>query len=233
MRHPPFVVPTLATKTTAWRGWGTRQNNPLSGTDLDGHFGCCSWAAQASSPILPSNWANFFVGFVKVLVSPLYISDCGKASCKASLDAVTPKLNGPDQVAGGLVGALLLPGFGGSATVTAEATTIETESVQLTTLFRAVDSTEMEDLQSTRTWNPSLDINGAQGKGFFYSQDSAAQFGAQQSATGGPSTSVITSTAPTDMVNSSYQQTSATEGPAVFIENQNLPQVIPQVPPQQ
>jgi hypothetical protein len=33
---------------------------------------------------------------------------------------------------------------------------------QTTTLFRAVDSAEMADLQSTGTWNPAL--NGAVGK---------------------------------------------------------------------
>jgi hypothetical protein len=52
---------------------------------------------------------------------------------------------------------------------------------QTTTLFRAVDSAEMADLQSTGTWNPSL--NGAVGKGFFYSLRDAERFGVQQTAT--------------------------------------------------
>jgi hypothetical protein len=102
------------------------------------------------------------------------------------------------------------------------------EAAGTTTLFRAVDAAEMGDLQSTGRWNPSP--NGAEGKAFFYSEASAMEFGAQQAAMGGPAITVVMSAAPTDVVNGSYQQSAATEGRAVFIDNQNLPRVEPQVP---
>jgi hypothetical protein len=70
--------------------------------------------------------------------------------------------------------------------------------------------------------------NGTEYKGFFNTPEGAQQFGAQQSAMGGPSTTVVRGTAPTDMVNGSPVHSAATEGPGRLIHNDNLPQVKPQ-----
>lgn len=64
-------------------------------------------------------------------------------------------------------------------------------------------------------------------RGTYASQQSAEQFGAQQAAMGGLETSVVSGTAPADLVNGSPAHSAATEGPGVLIHNDNLPQVTP------
>ena len=111
--------------------------------------------------------------------------------------------------------------------VTAEAApAIETESASVTTLFRAVDANEAQSISETGQFLPSP--NGTEYKGFFNTADSAEQFGAQQLKNGGPGTTVVSGSAPTDLVNSSPVHQAAGEGPGVLIKNENLPQVTPQ-----
>jgi hypothetical protein len=85
---------------------------------------------------------------------------------------------------------------------------------------------EAQSISDTGQFLPSP--NGTEYKGFFNTAEGAQNFSAAQTATGGPETSVVSATAPTDLVNSSPVHSAATEGPGVLIHIDNLPQVKPQ-----
>ena len=131
-------------------------------------------------------------------------------------DAVTPSNLTQSQTApvgSAIAGAALSFGIGAGLGAL--------DGVATTTLFRAVDSIELESIESTGQFLSSP--NGTEYKGFFFERSDAADFAAGQE---NPST-VVSGKAPTDLVNSSPPHEAATEGPGVLIKNENLPQVTP------
>lgn len=217
------------------------RNNPLSGTDPDGH--CCfqeayqliGWLANGVATQGTGGFArNVGIGAAKGVGQAAYgiAAAVGAgynpgAYANAILNqpaAITPSNTTQAQVAfttSVVVSAAAPIGL----EATAASLTTEIPEIATTTLFRAVDSVEADSITSTGQFLPSP--NGTEYKGFFFQQSDAANFGAVQASRGGPSTTVVSGTAPTDLVNSSPPHSAATEGPGVLIKNENLPQVKP------
>jgi len=215
------------------------RNNPLSLVDDDGH----NWFTQFAQGLADSTYRPL----VQIAEHPIATAQgigtaiehpivTGKAIGSAVAGTVEAAAHGDGRAIGQIVGTVgtaiaggaALRGVGVAGEVGAEAGSFVGESTSVTTteLYRAVDATELQSIQSTGSFLPSP--NGTEYKGFFFSQESAEQFGAQQAAGGGPSTTVVRGTAPTDLVNSSPVHSAATEGRGVLIHNDNLPQVKPQ-----
>jgi RHS repeat-associated protein len=215
------------------------RNNPLSLVDDDGH----NWFTQFAQGLADSTYRPL----VQIAEHPIATAQgigtaiehpivTGKAIGSAVAGTVEAAAHGDGRAIGQIVGTVgtaiaggaALRGVGVAGEVGAEAGSFVGESTSVTTteLYRAVDATELQSIQSTGSFLPSP--NGTEYKGFFFSQESAEQFGAQQAAGGGPSTTVVRGTAPTDLVNGSPVHSAATEGRGVLIHNDNLPQVKPQ-----
>jgi hypothetical protein len=92
-----------------------------------------------------------------------------------------------------------------------------------TTLFRAVGSSEMSDLEATGVFRPSP--TNSDMKGFFFSQSDAQKFANMTSVFDNPSHTIVSTEAPTDLVNSSSAHVADQEGPGVYIRNPDLPQL--------
>jgi RHS repeat-associated protein len=200
------------------------RNNPLSGTDPDGHWPCC--LILPPTPQQVANMArNVGIGLVKAGVNALNSIQSDHALPASAQAPILQPSNATQAVTMMAAPMVVAPAM--TITVSAMApAAIETESVSVTTLFRAVDSTEAQSISDTGQFLPSP--NGTEYKGFFNTAEGAQNFSAAQSAAGGPETTVVSGAAPTGLVNSSPVHSAATEGPGVLIHNDNLPQVKPQ-----
>ena len=100
-----------------------------------------------------------------------------------------------------------------------------TAATETTTLFRGVDSAEAASIEATSTFTASP--TGSEFKGFFFSESDASSFASRMTDMTGDTHSVVSATAPTDLVSASPAHSAATEGPGVLIHNENLPKVKP------
>lgn len=218
------------------------RNNPLSMVDRDGH----NWFKDFANGLADSTYRPLVQAASHPIATAQAVGSAvahpiatGQAIGTAVKNTVVAAAHGDGRAIGQIVGTAVSAVATGGAIkgVSAGIQAIRGASVagaigegivtteQTVTLFRAVDATELQSIRSTGSFLPSP--NGTEYKGFFFSQQSAEQFGAQQAAMGGPETSVVSGTAPADLVNSSPAHSAATEGPGVLIHNDNLPQVTP------
>jgi hypothetical protein len=207
------------------------RNNPLSGVDADGH----NWFTDFANGLANATYRPLVQAVQHPVVTAQAIGNAVThpvstyQAIKSGVVTTTQQvMTGNGTAIGtavGTVGMAFIPGAG-EAGEAAEAAADISKIGETTQLFRAVDATELQSIQDTGSFLPSP--NGTDYKGFFFSQDSAEQFGAQQAAGGGPSTTVVGGTAPTALVNGSPVHSAATEGPGVLIHINDLPQVTPQ-----
>jgi RHS repeat-associated protein len=217
------------------------RNNPLGGADPDGH---CDISCQFSIVM------GIVHGIQRDGSVGAYAKNVGTGILKGAGSTIVNTANlvaaGPNP--GAIAAAVLSPGpaalqpsnttqaqasFATQVLLPAAAGPVlgaagEAESVGAgtTSLFRAVDATELESIQGTGQFLPSP--SGTEYKGFFNTAEGAQSFSNLQSSSGGSPTTVVGATAPTDLVNSSPVHQAAQEAPGVLIKNENLPQVKPQ-----
>jgi hypothetical protein len=129
------------------------------------------------------------------------------------------------------VGNALIMGAASVANLVVNTLASITESVT-TTLYRAVGPAEAQSIGQTGAFTASP--NGTMFKGFFFNESDAQTFGQAATRTFGEETSVYSTEAPTDLVNSSPPHSAAGEGPGTLIPNEELHQLTPpeQVDPQ-
>jgi RHS repeat-associated protein len=94
-----------------------------------------------------------------------------------------------------------------------------------TSLFRAVGSAEAESIESLGVFSAAP--NGTEFKGFFFTQTDAESFSSMSSRAGWGDSSVYSTEAPTDLVNSSPPHAATGEGPGTLIPNDKLNQLSP------
>lgn len=100
-----------------------------------------------------------------------------------------------------------------------------TAATETTSLFRAVGTAEAESIDANLAFIAAP--NGTDFKGFFFSQSDAESFGQMATERFGDQTSVYSTEAPTDLVNSSPIHDAAREGPGTLIPNDKLNQLSP------
>jgi RHS repeat-associated protein len=159
------------------------RNNPLSGSDPDGH---CDWNC----------WSQFGSGFADTTYRPIVQAvshplDTGAALLSAAshpLDTAvairnavvatgTAALSGDPtalgQVTGTVVSAIATAGVGKAATGLVQGAEVS-EAAASATLFRAVGSAEAESIGAKSAFTAAP--NGTQFKGFFFNQSDAQKF---------------------------------------------------------
>jgi hypothetical protein len=94
-----------------------------------------------------------------------------------------------------------------------------------TQLYRAVGTGEAQSIAQTGTFSPSP--TGSTVKGFFFNEGDAQSFSNMATKAFGDPHSVVSTEAPTDLVNSSAPHSAAGEGPGVYIRNEDLSQLRP------
>jgi RHS repeat-associated protein len=210
------------------------RNNPLSGTDPDGH--CCSWsdiqqfgsgfAATTYQPIVQavSHPIDTLGALGSAVMHPMDTAVAIKdAVVDTSTAALSGDLNALGKVAGTVVSTLATAGVGKAATSLAEGAEISEAAAGTTTLYRAVGSSEATSIGNTGVFSASP--LGTEFKGFFYSQSDAQSFDTRMTQMTGDTHTVVSGEAPTSLVNGSPVHNAATEGRGVLIKNENLPQV--------
>jgi RHS repeat-associated protein len=93
-----------------------------------------------------------------------------------------------------------------------------------TSLFRAVGTAEAESIETLGAFSAAP--NGTMFKGFFFNQSDADSFG-QMATKYGEESSVYSTEAPANLVNSSPPHSAAGEGPGTLIPNEELHQLTP------
>jgi RHS repeat-associated protein len=221
------------------------RNNPLGGADADGH---CDIGCQFSIVMGIVNGIrrdgsvgayakNVGTGILKgagsTAVNAIKMANAGTNPGAIAAAVLSPgpaalQPSNTTQAQASMVTQAVLPAAAGMAAGPLLGAAGEAESVGAgtTSLFRAVDATELESIQGTGQFLPSP--SGTEYKGFFNTAEGAQSFSNLQSSSGGSPTTVVGATAPTDLVNSSPVHQAAQEAPGVLIKNENLPQVKPQ-----
>jgi RHS repeat-associated protein len=250
-----FMTPDWSAKPTAvpYAAFGNPQslnlysyvgNNPLLHFDPDGHcwpIGACAQAAMAKVN-QAQQWvqnkatatgngalaatATFTSGVTRDVVNGvLSLGTVGSATgtcmggngCSAGKTAlaVGGDLLKAAAIAAPVVGAVA--GTGGAAASEATATT---------QLFRAVSTAEADSIAETGAFSASP--AGSMSKGFFFNESDAQSFADMATKSFEDPHTVVSTEAPTDLVNSSAPHTGvAQEGPGVYIQNENLNQLKP------
>jgi len=216
------------------------RNNPLNGTDPDGHCGL-NWACwqQFGSGVADTTYRpivqavshpiNTLGALGNAVMHPV---DTAVAVKNAVVDTTKAALSGDPnaigKVTGTVVSAVVTAGVGKAVSSVAEGA--EIGEAATTTLYRAVGSSEAESIGSTGVFSAAP--GGTEFKGFFYSQSDAQSFGTRMTQMTGDTHTVVSGEAPTSLVNGSPVHNAATEGRGVLINNQNLPQVKVKLPDQ-
>ncbi len=216
------------------------RNNPLSGTDPDGH--CCDWndvkqfgsgfADTTYRPIVQavSHPLDTLGALGNAALHPLDTAGAIKdAVVNTASSALSGDPNALGQVTGTVVSALATAGVGKAASALVQGAEVG-EVAATTSLFRAVGSAEAESIGGKAAFTAAP--NGTEFKGFFLNQSDAQSFGTRMTQMTGDTHTVVQGEAPTGLVNASPVHNAATEGRGVLINNQNLPQVKVKLPNQ-
>jgi RHS repeat-associated protein len=218
-------------------------NNPLLHFDPDGH--CWPVSACARAAMAKVNQAQQYVqnkatatGNPAVAATATFVSGVtrdvvnGVMSVGTMGSATGACMGGngcsPGKTALAVGGDLLkaaaiaAPAMGAVAGAGGAAASETTATMQL---FRAVGSAEVDSIAETGAFFASP--TGSMSKGFFFNESDAQSFADMATERFGDPHSVVSTEAPTDLVNSSAPHSAASEGPGVYIQNENLNQLTP------
>ena len=227
------------------------RNIPTSGVDPDGHCGntFCQIAAGVATGVAKFVWNNSPAGMAVNGMRQSYADmKAGPAAAEAhargqlhALGTVASAVSGDKAAQAQILGAAANTWNNASTTDKASMATqgvltvgtialsggvgSGTATTETTTLFRGVGSAEAASIEATSTFTASP--TGSEFKGFFFSESDASSFASRMTDMTGDTHSVVSATAPTDLVSASPAHSAATEGPGVLIHNENLPKVKP------